>query len=247
MYQRFHIRKKEKVPFDRPRIFHSELGLEADDVVVLAPEVGAGSGEHRGTEVDHQAGHRREEGHPHEVGKRIHVRGGEDISRLSDGRLLQLPEHPRTPPGAPQQDLGQAHRRLPGEDQERAAGEVTQHVHQHRGDHPVGECQQLGDLFQRRDPQAGHVDQNPAAGHLRKGGCGMPGAHVGDLSQGVELRVFQLPDVDHQRVAKGWGEAGALRRGRPDFRRPGSARGVRPTGWSPPKRRGAFRQPRQRP
>jgi hypothetical protein len=195
--QRLHVREEEEVSLHRLVVGHLELRLDAEDVVALVAEIGVRRGEHRARQVDHQRRHGGEEHHPHEVGERVHVRRREDVARLFDRRLLELAEDARGAERPVEQDLREPHRRVAREDEQRAARQVAEHVHQHRGDDLVGLGDQLGDVLEADDLQPRHVDHDAPRRHLRQRGRRVAGADVGDLAQRVDLEFVQLAHVKH--------------------------------------------------
>src|SRR5205807_4499664 len=84
-----------------------------------------------------------------------------------------------------------------GEQQQRAAGQISEHVHEDGGDDLLRIADQARHLFQPRDVDLGHRYHDAAVRELRQGRGGVTRTDVRHPSYRVELQRFQITAVFH--------------------------------------------------
>ena len=197
---------------------HPEGRLHTEHEVAGVTEIEVGAGEDGGAQIHHQTGHGGHQHHAHEIAERVEVRAGENVARFLEARLLHHPELPGRPGLSAQQYITQRTGRLGLEQDQRAAGEIAHHVHQDGRHHLVATADQVGHILQRPHVDLGHGDHDRAVGHLRQRGGRVAGPDVGDLPQGVELQLLQLPDVFHGSPSYNSAAASRMSAGAPSAR-----------------------------
>ena len=177
--------------------FDVELRLDTEHKIAVVPEVQIGRCQDGCRQIDHEARHRRQEQHTHELGQRVHVGAREDVAGFLQTGLLERLERL----GRAERALEQHVAHLPGDglgkQQQRAPGQIAEHVHQDGGDDFLRIPDQPGHILEPGDRHLGDRNHDAAMRQLRQRRRRVTRADVGDLFERVELQRFQITNIFH--------------------------------------------------